>query len=148
MSNWFADGLAFECTRCGNCCTGSQGYVWVSPRDQAAVAAHLGLDLEAFQERYTRRIAHLLTLVDKPNGDCIFLAEDRRCSIQPVKPRQCLTFPFWPRLTASRESWEETACGCRGIGGGPRYRSEEIRTIQDRETPREVICRILTQERE
>ena len=148
MSHWFADGLAFACTQCGTCCTGSQGYVWVSPRDQASLAAHLGLDLDTFRRRYTRSVGHLLSLVDKPNGDCIFLTEERRCSIQAVKPRQCLTFPFWPRLSASRESWEETAHGCPGIGGGPRYRADEIRTIQDRETPREVICRILTQRRE
>jgi Fe-S-cluster containining protein len=147
MSGWFADGLSFTCTQCGNCCTGSQGYVWVSPRDQAAIADHLGLDPEVFLKRYTRRIAHLLSLVDKPNGDCIFLSEDHRCSIQPVKPRQCLTFPFWPRLTASRENWEETAQGCPGIGGGVRYRAEEILAVQDRETPREVICRILLNKR-
>jgi Fe-S-cluster containining protein len=147
MSHWFADGLAFACTQCGDCCTGSQGYVWVSPRDQASIAAHLGLDLDAFRRRYTRAIGHLLSLVDKPNGDCVFLAEDRRCSIQPVKPRQCLTFPFWPRLTASRESWEETAQRCPGIGEGPRYRPPEILTIQDRDTPREMICRILMHER-
>jgi len=148
MSNWSADGLRFECTRCGSCCTGAQGYVWVSPRDQAAIATHLGLELEVFQKRYLQRIAHLLALVDKPNGDCIFLAEDRRCSIQAVKPRQCLTFPFWPRLTESRESLEETAQRVPGIGGGRRYRADEIRTIQDRETPREVICRILTKKPE
>jgi Fe-S-cluster containining protein len=147
MSQWFADGLAFRCTQCGTCCTGSQGYVWVSPRDQAAIAAHLGLDLDGFRRRYTRAFGHLLSLVDKPNGDCVFLAEDRRCAIQPVKPRQCLTFPFWPRLTASRVDWEETARRCPGIGGGRRYRASEILAIQDRETPREVLCRILGNER-
>ena len=146
MSPWFADGLMFRCTQCGSCCTGSQGYVWVSPRDQASIAAHLGLELGVFRRRYTRAVGPLLGLVDKPNGDCVFLTEERRCSIQPVKPRQCLLFPFWPRLTDSRESWEETAQRCPGIGGGRRYRPQEIRTVQDRETPREVLCRILTPE--
>ena len=27
---WYAEeGLAFECTGCGDCCTGAPGYVWV-----------------------------------------------------------------------------------------------------------------------
>ena len=26
---WYRDGLRFTCTRCGNCCTGAPGYVWV-----------------------------------------------------------------------------------------------------------------------
>ena len=26
---WYRDGLRFECTRCGHCCTGAPGYVWV-----------------------------------------------------------------------------------------------------------------------
>ena len=27
---WYADGLKFSCTGCGNCCTGSAGFTWVS----------------------------------------------------------------------------------------------------------------------
>jgi hypothetical protein len=33
-----------------------------------------------------------LALMDKPNGECIFL-EAGRCVVQPVKPQQCLDFP-------------------------------------------------------
>jgi len=33
-----------------------------------------------------------LALVDKPNGECIFLA-DGACRVQPVKPEQCRGFP-------------------------------------------------------
>lgn len=33
-----------------------------------------------------------LSLVEKPNGECIFL-EGENCSVQPVKPRQCREFP-------------------------------------------------------
>ena len=27
---WYADGLPFTCTQCGDCCTGDPGYVWVT----------------------------------------------------------------------------------------------------------------------
>ena len=29
---WYRDGLRFACTRCGACCTGAPGYVWVDRR--------------------------------------------------------------------------------------------------------------------
>ena len=107
MSRWYAQGLRFRCTQCSHCCTGPQGHVWLSPEDQRRVASHLGLAVEVFLKRYARLVGRLLCLVDKPNGDCIFLTEDKRCSIHAVKPRQCLAFPFWPRLTETPASWEE-----------------------------------------
>ena len=33
-----------------------------------------------------------LSLLDKPNGECVFLAGDE-CSVQAVKPQQCRDFP-------------------------------------------------------
>jgi len=142
MSRWYADGLRFRCTQCARCCTGPQGYVWLSPRDQEAIAKYLGLSTEAFLRRYARLVGRLLSLVDRPNGDCIFLTEDKRCAIQPVKPRQCLTFPFWPRLLETRGSWQEVAESCPGVNSGPLYEPEEIDALQDRETPREVLWKL------
>ncbi len=138
----YADGLRFECTQCGNCCTGAPGYVWVSPPDTHAIADHLGLSIVEFLSRYTRLVSTVLSLVEKPGGDCVFLDEDRRCTIQAVKPRQCLSYPFWPRLLASREAWNEEAVHCPGMNEGPLYRPEEIDRIANRETPREGVCRV------
>jgi len=139
---WYADGLRFGCTQCGECCTGAPGYVWVSPRDEAAIARHLGIEREEFRRRYTRLVGAVASLVEKPNGDCVFLSEDRRCTIQPVKPRQCLTYPFWPRLLASRETWQEEARKCPGMNQGPLFRAGDVDRLADRETPREDVCRI------
>jgi len=143
VSRWFDGGLRFSCTQCGNCCTGAPGYVWLSPPDEAAVAAHLGLATAEFRRRYTRLVGDLLSLVEKPNGDCVFLTDDHRCAIQPVKPRQCLTFPFWPRLVASRAAWREAAEGCPGIGSGALFPADEIETIGHRDTPKETLWRLM-----
>ena len=35
---WYADGLRFACTQCGNCCTGEPGFVWVNDAEIAAIA--------------------------------------------------------------------------------------------------------------
>src|SRR5690606_15561824 len=38
---WYRDGLRFECTQCGNCCTGMPGHVWVDEADIARIAEYL-----------------------------------------------------------------------------------------------------------
>src|SRR5438105_3224904 len=35
---WYQDGLRFSCTRCGHCCTGEPGFVWVCAAARAALA--------------------------------------------------------------------------------------------------------------
>lgn len=60
----------------------------------AASAAFLGLELQAFIQRYTRLRADRkgLAFEVRPNGECIFL-EGENCAVQPVKPQQCRDFP-------------------------------------------------------
>lgn len=142
--SWYENGLRFRCTQCSRCCTGPQGYVWLSPSDQESIARHLGLAVGVFLKRYVRLVGKLLCLVDKPNGDCIFLTEDKRCAIHPVKPRQCLTFPFWPRLVESPAAWQEVGESCPGAGTGPLYTKEEIDRALDRDTPREELWDLLS----
>ena len=142
MSNWYADGLRFECTLCGNCCTGTPGYVWLSPAEQKEIAAALDLPVRTFLKKHTRLVHGMVSLLETPGGDCTLLTEDKRCSIQAVKPRQCLAFPFWPRLLASKVEWEKASFCCPGIGSGPRYLPQEIDAIAERGTPREVVHRI------
>lgn len=59
------------------------------------MAQHLGLSEEEFIHRYTRINANRtgLSIIDKPNGECIFLEGQNVCAIQPVKPHQCKGFP-------------------------------------------------------
>ena len=47
-----------------------------------------------FIQQYTRITADKrgLALLDKPNGECIFL-EGNDCAVQTVKPQQCRDFP-------------------------------------------------------
>ena len=86
----------FECVRCGNCCRWP-GCVKVSGSEIDAIAAFLEMDESEFIERYTALMPDRqgLTLVEKPDGSCIFLEETDppSCRIQPVKPEQCRGFP-------------------------------------------------------
>jgi len=60
----------------------------------ARIAAYLKLSETEFIARHARLRADRkgLSLLEKPNGECEFLAGND-CSIQPVKPQQCRDFP-------------------------------------------------------
>ena len=112
---WYADGLRFECTGCGQCCTGSPGYIWVDEEEIQEIAAFLKLSVEEFSQHYLRRVKGRFSLRELPKTfDCIFL-EDNKCQIYAVRPTQCRTFPWWPRNLKSKKEWLEAARTCEGI---------------------------------
>ena len=121
---WYVSGLAFECQQCGRCCAGpEEGYVWVTPAEITAIAAHLGMDEVAFRSRYVRKVRRRFSLKEQPHTkDCIFLrANDdggRGCGIYAVRPMQCRTWPFWASNLASPDSWSMAQQRCSGINRG------------------------------
>jgi len=124
---WYTDGLRFSCTRCGHCCR-VEGHVWVGAREIRAIARFLGLTRDDFGRRFLRRIGRRLSLVEEPNHDCVFW--DEECTIYPVRPRQCRTFPFWGKSLASSEAWRSTAIDCEGIDTGRLYSLPEIDALR------------------
>jgi Fe-S-cluster containining protein len=123
---WYRDGLAFQCTRCGKCCTGAPGYVWVSDDDVREIAAFRGEALDQVLGLYTRPAAGRRSLRERANGDCVFWDRQAGCTIYPVRPPQCRTFPFWKSHVASPQSWQELRQDCPGAGQGELIPAEEI----------------------
>jgi Fe-S-cluster containining protein len=124
---WYEKGLQFECTRCGLCCTGRPGYVWVKIEDLHRIAEFLGLRVRDFTKQYVRQIGSQWSLIEKPNGDCIFY--ESGCKIYPVRPTQCRTFPFWKEVVATPNTWHQTAKECEGMNSGRNYSAEEIQKL-------------------
>jgi Fe-S-cluster containining protein len=125
---WYKDGLRFTCTRCGNCCTGEPGFVWVNEEELQALADFLGEPLEQVRQVYTRptNTDRGPTLREKGNGDCVFYDRQKGCTVYTVRPRQCRTWPFWESNLSSPEAWEETCGVCPGSGHGELISAEEI----------------------
>src|SRR5688500_15615534 len=92
---WYTEGLKFQCTGCGKCCTGSAGAVWLKESDIQKIVQFLNISRKEFLEKYTCWIDERLSLTEKENYDCIFL-QGKFCSIYAARPTQCQTFPFWP----------------------------------------------------
>jgi Fe-S-cluster containining protein len=123
---WYRDGLRFECTRCGHCCTGPPGVVWVSDEEIEAIALHRGEPVPRIQALYTRPFGRGRSLREKENGDCIFYDRAQGCTIYPVRPRQCRTWPFWESNLRTPEDWQRTCTTCPGAGKGDLIPEDEI----------------------
>jgi len=123
---WYQEGLRFHCTRCGNCCTGEPGFVWVNEEEIQAIALHRGESAAEVEGLYTRPSRRGPTLRENANGDCVFYDPGAGCTIYPVRPRQCRTWPFWQSTAATPEAWQRTCEVCPGAGQGELISPEEI----------------------
>jgi Fe-S-cluster containining protein len=95
MSSVASDRLVdFLCSRCGNCCR-VPGVVRLRDGEAETLAAHLGMTVHAFTDRYTRLTGDRsgLSLGERDDGACVFLTDEGLCRINDVKPRQCVEFP-------------------------------------------------------
>ena len=84
----------FECLRCGACCRAT-GEVWLETGEPQTIADELGISEIEFIDHYTK-LTHDhrgLTLIERPDGACIFLMPDNTCRIHNAKPRQCRDYP-------------------------------------------------------
>jgi uncharacterized protein len=124
---WFKDGLQFECTQCGDCCTGAPGYVWVNAAEIADLANHLQMPIAEFEQKFVRNIGIRKSLIEYENGDCVFFDNKaRNCTVYEARPRQCKTWPFWDSNINSPRSWKQTCQACPGSGTGKLYTVDEI----------------------
>src|SRR5262249_20279589 len=123
---WYHEGLRFECTRCGNCCTGAPGFVWVSEEELEQLAHFFGEPVDHVRDLYTRLAHRGRTLRELANGDCIFYDRKKGCTVYSVRPRQCRTWPFWESTVRDPEAWESTCRSCPGAGKGELISEEEI----------------------
>lgn len=123
---WYANGLRFECTGCGQCCTGAPGYVWITKEDIVRMADYLKISINEFSRRFVRHAKGRLSLLENHKTyDCVFL-KDKKCQIYPVRPIQCRTFPWWPENLKSEKGWQEAARHCEGINPDAPLVSREI----------------------
>jgi Fe-S-cluster containining protein len=125
---WYAPGLSFSCTQCGNCCTGAPGYVWVSESELRAIAEFRGVSYGEVRYQDARKVGHAISLNEHANGDCVYFdGKTRRCTIYPVRPVQCQTWPFWNSNLESPADWKFVQTTCPGAGHGEFVPLERIR---------------------
>jgi Fe-S-cluster containining protein len=152
---WYAGELKFTCSQCGNCCTGGPGFVWISREEIDRLAEFLRLPPEEVVEKYCRKADGKFSLKEYRNArgeyDCVFLTEEkverpaetngedqsvthtrRGCSIYPVRPLQCRTWPFWDSNLSSKDAWDRAAQRCHGMNHGRRtFTRDQMESLRD-----------------
>ena len=126
---FYAAGLRFECTACGECCRtrGSYSYVYVTLPERRRLARHLGLKTAAFTREYCEKTNGFFHLRN-PANDCEFL-DGSRCTVYGARPDQCRTFPFWPENMSRKVWFGEIQRGCPGVDRGRLHSRKEIEAV-------------------
>lgn len=131
---WYKDGLRFGCRQCGACCTGEEGFVWVTRSEIRDLAKAYGISADEYEAAFVRNIGRKKSLKEFPNGDCVmFNSKIRGCLVYEHRPVQCRTWPFWEDNIDSPNSWKKTAKFCKGCNHpeGTLYSLKEIRDRAD-----------------
>ena len=71
---WYKDGLDFSCQKCGKCCWGFPGVVWINEKDIKNISNFLKISEREFIKKYVRKIKNRLSLKENPypSYECIF----------------------------------------------------------------------------
>ncbi len=112
----FDTNACFSCN--GACCRGESGYIWVDRKEIEAIASYLQMSSERFIEDFLKKEGYRYSLKEfKKGGEyfCIFFDEEKNgCSIYPVRPKQCSSYPFWDRYK-DEKYLHEVCKECKGI---------------------------------
>jgi Fe-S-cluster containining protein len=135
---WYQSGLKFTCTQCGNCCSGDPGYVWATKDEIKGIAKFLGNGNQWLDKAHLRRVGTRYSLTEKANGDCVFLKREAGkalCTIYPVRPLQCRTWPFWTENLRSEAVWQSIhERVCPGMNHGAHHDFVQIETVRKQRT--------------
>ena len=134
---FFEEGICFECQRCGVCCTGEPGVVFVHQSEVAVIAGFMKIEESHLIRRYLYPFQDHYSIREDREGACLFY--DNGCRIYPVRPEQCRTYPFWFQNLRSVERWQKVAKECPGIGKGRRYGQEEILKLMEPTLNRSIM---------
>ncbi|MEJ2657726.1 MAG: YkgJ family cysteine cluster protein [Desulfobacterales bacterium] len=124
---FFDQGIHFECRQCGACCTGDPGIVYVDKREAMHMAEYLSTAFSFFIDKYLYPLRAGYGIREHSDGRCFFY--DNGCTIYPVRPHQCRTYPFWFENLRSIKKWRRVSEACPGIGCGDLHPKEEILKI-------------------
>lgn len=111
-------GVEFSCQEgCGRCCDEPGGIVYLSPRDAERISQSHEMNVEDWLERDCRlTLDGRYVLKSRPVDDvCIYLDENKQCSIYSVRPQQCAAFPWWGENLATERAWKKVKEECPGL---------------------------------
>jgi Fe-S-cluster containining protein len=93
-----------------------KGDVYLSPMEASTIATYLKLSPREFKDQYIAQeeivpfgnqlnATGWTVLKNSESLGCIFLDDKNMCKIYNVRPWQCVSYPFWPEIMLSSQSW-------------------------------------------
>ena len=112
--------LCFECTACGACCHGDEeSYIETNKSEIEKIRQHLSLSKKHFNKKHVVQYTDGSLGIRISNaGRCSLLGDNNRCSVYPVRPAQCRSYPFWAEVLKNKYTWRSEARRCEGINRG------------------------------
>lgn len=109
----------FSCRQCGHCCHG-ESTVSLTRAEIDAISRHIAQEPGEFLERccVVKGTRIEMKIID---GHCIFYGDNGLCSIHPVKPHPCRTWPLHPSILADRNAFEAIRSDCPGFDPDATY---------------------------
>jgi Fe-S-cluster containining protein len=105
---------AFKCKKCGTCCYGKGG-IYVQQDEIERIADFLGIDSASFISRFCDEEYGRISIKSGEDGYCIFFDKERQCTIHPVNPTPCSSWPFYDALLKDPDNWNSAKDACPGI---------------------------------
>ena len=142
--------IRFKCTQCSQCCYGGKyAYVRANTEEINKITQFMNVDLDTFKDDYLvklvdhgygiRMTQSLLAKAAGKKGHCVLLDEHGKCSVYPVRPTQCRTYPFWPEILISEEKWNDEVHRCEGINSGEIIDTEHIEAQKNMSVDADII---------
>lgn len=111
--------LRFKCTGCGKCCSGGEDhYIAMSKTEAKRIRKQLNITEAWFRRRYVSHLTRNTLTARMHEGHCVFLNNEGKCRIYNLRPVQCRTYPYWPELLETTQTWNNEAKHCEGINFG------------------------------
>lgn len=142
--------LRFKCTQCSQCCYGGKyAYVRANAEEINKITQFMNMDLDTFKDDFLIKLVDhgygirmkqsLLAKAAGKKGHCVLLNEQGKCSVYPVRPTQCRTYPFWPEILISEEKWNDEVHRCEGINSGEVIDTEYIEDQKNMSVAADII---------
>jgi len=130
---WYAEGLRFTCKKnCNKCCFMRKGEcVRATSSDVAKLQCVTKKSVFQICE-YTNAIGVVLRTGPCERGlrKCAFLDPSKPlgCTVYKSRPVQCSTYPWWPEILKSPQTWKAEKKNCPCIGVGDLHSLDEIQS--------------------
>jgi hypothetical protein len=131
---WYIAGLHFECTQCGNCCSGpEEGVIWISKSQINRLADFLGQSVKNVHKNHLKKFGFRCSIRENPHTkDCIFLVNIYPAPIVPDLNRKKNDLLETKRKNFDSAEIRNNRCGVNGSKGCAIY---DVRPTQCRTWP-------------